>query len=157
MKNLILAALIVFPLLGLGQTDSVSKKNTIQFSEVDSKPVFPGCEEFVTEEGKAACFQKSLVEHVAKNFSYPENARKLKIFGKVFVNFVIETDGKVSSVSIARGLQSNEQSKKERQAAADLEQECLRVVGMLPSMKPASHKGKNVRMQFTMPINARLN
>ena len=40
----------------------------------------------------------------AKKFEFPELARQMGIQGKVYVNFVIEKNGKVSNVTIARGV-----------------------------------------------------
>jgi protein TonB len=90
------------------------------------------------------CFQKKMQEHVAKNFVFPEMARQMGISGKIFVNFVIEKDGSISNVTVARGVDKS------------LDDEAVRVIKKLPKMQPAKQRGKPVRMQFTMPINARL-
>jgi protein TonB len=71
-------------------------------------------------------------------------ARQMGISGKIFVNFVIEKDGSISNVTVARGVDKS------------LDDEAVRVIKKLPKMQPAKQRGKPVRMQFTMPINARL-
>jgi protein TonB len=87
----------------------------------------------------------SIMSFIAANFSYPTEARKNKIEGRVFVNFIIEKDGSISNVEIARS------------AHKLLDDEAERVIKKLPRFaKPAYDDGKPVRMQYTVPINAKL-
>jgi protein TonB len=82
--------------------------------------------------------------HIGKNFKFPEMARQMGIQGRVFVNFVIEKDGSISNVTVARGVDPL------------LDDEAMRVVKGLPRFQPAKQRGKPVRMQYTVPINAKL-
>jgi protein TonB len=126
------------------EAEEEDTEEILNFAIVENKPAFPGCEDEKTEEAKAMCFQKKMQEHVAKNFVFPEMARQMGISGKIFVNFVIEKDGSISNVAVARGVDKS------------LDEEAIRVIKKLPKMQPARQRGKPVRMQFTMPINARL-
>lgn len=114
------------------------------FAVVENKPVYPGCEKFATEDERYACFTQSIMTHISKNFKFPEMARQMGIQGRVFVNFVIEKDGSISNVIVARGVDEL------------LDKEAIRVVKTLPKFKPAKQRGKPVRMQYTVPINAKL-
>ena len=114
------------------------------FAVVENKPVFPGCEKKATEDEKFMCFNQEIMKHIGKNFEFPELARQMGIQGKVYVNFVIEKNGKVSSVTIARGVDKL------------IDDEAIRVIKKLPTFIPAKQRGKPVRMQYTVPINARL-
>ena len=114
------------------------------FAVVENKPVFPGCEKRATEDEKFKCFNEEIMKHIGKNFEFPELARQMGIQGKVYVNFVIEKNGKVSSVTIARGVDKL------------IDDEAIRVIKKLPTFTPAKQRGKPVRMQYTVPINARL-
>jgi protein TonB len=82
--------------------------------------------------------------HISKNFKFPEMARQMGIQGRVFVNFVIEKDGSISNVTVARSVDPL------------LDDEAVRVVKKLPKFQPAKQRGKSVRMQYTVPINAKL-
>ena len=84
------------------------------------------------------------MKHIGKNFEFPELARQMGIQGKVYVNFVIERNGRVSSITIARGVDKL------------IDDEAIRVIKKLPTFQPAKQRGKPVRMQYTVPINARL-
>ena len=114
------------------------------FAVVENKPVFPGCEKFATEDERFNCFNQNIMKHIGKNFKFPEMARQMGIQGRVFVNFVIEKDGSISNVIVARGVDEL------------LDKEAIRVVKTLPKFKPAKQRGKPVRMQYTVPINAKL-
>lgn len=114
------------------------------FAVVENRPVYPGCEKFATEDEKWECLNKNIMTHIAKNFKFPEMARQMGISGRVFVNFVIEKDGSISNVTVARGVDKL------------LDDEAIRVVKTLPKFQPAKQRGKAVRMQYTVPINAKL-
>lgn len=114
------------------------------FAVVENKPIFPGCEKLATENDKFMCFNQGIMKHIGKNFEFPELARQMGIQGKVYVNFVIEKNGKVSTVTIARGVDKL------------IDDEAIRVIKKLPTFVPAKQRGKPVRMQYTVPINARL-
>jgi TonB family protein len=114
------------------------------FAVVENKPIFPGCENLATEDEKFMCFNQSIMWHIGKKFEFPELARQMGIQGKVYVNFVIEKNGKVSNVTIARGVDKL------------IDDEAIRVIKLLPKFTPAKQRGKPVRMQYTVPINARL-
>ncbi len=115
------------------------------FAVVENKPVFPGCENYATEAEKFQCFNQKIMTHISKKFEFPEMAKQMGIQGKVYVNFVIEKDGKVSNVTIARSVDKL------------IDDEAIRVVKTLPKFQPAKQRGKPVRMQYTVPINAKLN
>ncbi len=95
---------------------------------VDEMPEYPG--------GIVA-----LTNFMAQRVKYPVEAQRKGIQGKVYVNFIVEKDGSVGAVSIARGVYP------------DLDAEALRVVNLLPKWKPGKQKGKLVRVLYTVPIN----
>jgi TonB family protein len=102
------------------------------FVQVDEIPVFTG--------GDAG-----LLDYIAKNTKYPENAKTKGIQGKVIVRFAVEADGKVDKISILKGVDP------------ELDMEALRVVGTLPTFeKPGVKDGKKVPVWFMVPINFRL-
>lgn len=116
----------------------------LNFAVVESVPVFPGCEDAVTNDEKKACLQREIIRFVSSNFKFPEMARQMQVSGKVYVNFVFEKDGSVSNVIIARGVEET------------IDAEALRVIKKMPRVQPAKQRGKPVRMSFTLPINAKI-
>ena len=74
---------------------------------------------------------------------YPKDARKSRIEGRVFVQFVGGVDGRVEkeSVLIIKGLTTS------------CDSEAVRVVKLFPAWTPAMDKGLPVRSRFVLPIN----
>ena len=126
------------------ETDS-SQTETYNFTIVEQLPVYSGCDATARKDENFNCMNNSLVKHIAHNFVYPEEARQAGIQGKVYVSFIIEKDGTVSNVKVVRGVDKL------------LDDEAARVVKLIPTFDaPATQKGEPVRMQYTVPINARL-
>ena len=45
-----------------------------------------------------------MMEYVAKNIVYPQEARDKEISGRVFVSFIVEKDGSVNEVNVKKGI-----------------------------------------------------
>ena len=86
----------------------------------------------------------ALFDFINKNVKYPESARDKGIEGRVFVQFVVEKDGSLSSFTVLRGVSD------------ELDAEAIRVLKAMPKWKPGMNDGKPVRVQFTMPFNFKL-
>ncbi len=104
------------------------EEEVLNFYVIENKPVFPG--------GEAAMFK-----YIQQNTKYPEIAKENGITGKVFVQFVIGKDGKVSDVEVIRGIDPY------------LDKEAVRVVSSMPKWTPGSQRGKPVKVSFQLPIN----
>ncbi|MFH4964085.1 energy transducer TonB [Gaetbulibacter sp. M235] len=118
--------------------EEVEEDVEVPFSVIEDVPVFPGCEKGTKAE-KRACFQLKMEEHVAKNFRYPEQALDLGIQGKVFVIFVIDAKGYVSSI-------------RSRGPDKVLEAEAERIIKLLPKMIPGKQRGRPVKVPYSVPI-----
>ncbi len=126
--------------------DSTETKKSITIAEVQTLPIYPGCEAAVAasrEEG-FACFNQMVMMLVSRNVVYPKKARQKGIQGNVYVRFIIEKDGYVSNVEVVRSVDP------------ELDAEAVRVIKMMPRMEPAKVNGKPVRITYTIPINFRL-
>ncbi len=132
MKNSLLTALTILS-LGLffqplwSQQSSRTAPDTSANYRVEIMPEFPGG-------------QEAMYAFLLKNLKYPNEARKEKISGVVYVTFVVNTDGSISDQTI---LKSPHQS---------MSDEALRVVGKMPNWKPGYMNGKAVRAKMTLPI-----
>ncbi len=131
-KFIIMALMAVFGLTTVtAQKTVVAKKNQKVFDIVEQMPEYPG--------GQAALF-----EFISKNVKYPEDAVKKKVEGKVFVTFVVDTDGKITDVSLLRKV------------FPSLDAEAIRVISAMPNWIPGKQKGQVVRVKYTVPIMFRL-
>ena len=109
------------------QKTVVSQSNQNVYDVVEQMPEFPG--------GMPA-----MIEFLQTNLKYPEDAIKQKVEGKVMVMFVVETDGSISNVRVARKV------------FPSLDAEALRVAKTMPKWKPGREKGRLVRVNYTLPV-----
>lgn len=79
-------------------------------------------------------------EWVQKRVRYPEIASENGIQGRVYVTFVIETSGLVSSVSITRSVD------------ALLDDAAKEAVAASPKWEPGMQRGRPVRVRYSIPI-----
>ncbi|MBR98911.1 MAG: energy transducer TonB [Flavobacteriaceae bacterium] len=114
----------------------------VPFAVIEDVPIYPGCER-VAKSKRRECFQERINQHIKKNFRYPEIAQEMGIQGRVYVSFVISTDGSIINVR-SRGPDKN------------LEGEAERIIGRLPRMIPGKQRGRAVRVPFSIPITFRL-
>jgi TonB family protein len=84
-------------------------------------------------------------EFIGNNLNYPADAKQNFIQGIVYISFVVEKDGTVSNVKVARGI------------GHGCDEEAIRVVSSMPAWKPGKQKGKPVRVKFNLPIRYKLN
>ncbi|WP_138429101.1 M56 family metallopeptidase [Fodinibius saliphilus] len=78
-----------------------------------------------------------------KKITYPELARKAGIEGRVIIQFIVNKQGQVEDPEIIRGI------------GGGADEEALRVVKQA-KFKPGIQQGKNVRVQYSMPITFKL-
>jgi|TARA_B110000285_G_scaffold207412_1_gene246750 protein TonB len=114
----------------------------VPFAVIEDVPIFPGCEK-VSKAERRDCFQEQINKHIRKNFRYPEIAQEMGIQGRVYVNFIIAKDGKITDIRM-RGPDKN------------LEKEAQRIISKLPNMTPGKQRGRPVRVPFSIPITFRL-
>ncbi len=127
---------VLFSFFGMSQNEL----ETIEIDELSEVPVYPGCENI---KNKTKCLQENIQRHIVRNFKYPKEAKKNKIQGRVFVQFIVGTGGYVDII-------------KTRGPDDLLEKEAQRIISLLPKFKPGILNGKPVRVPFSMPIIFRL-
>ena len=101
------------------------------FDVVEEMPSFPG--------GSAA-----LMSYLSSNTKYPVVAQENGVQGRVIVSFVVERDGSISDVKVARSVDPS------------LDREAQRVVKSMPKWKPGKQNGSAVRVKYTVPVVFRL-
>ena len=129
MKKLILMSMmaIVCLMTASAQKTVVSQSKQNVYDAVEQMPEFPG--------GMPA-----MIEYLQTNLKYPKDAIKQQVGGRVMVMFVVETDGSLSNVRVARKV------------FPSLDAEAVRVVKSMPKWKPGKEKGRLVRVNYTLPV-----
>ena len=102
------------------------------FTIVEDQPAFPG--------GNAAFYK-----FVASNMTYPAQARRMGIEGRVFVQFVVDKDGAVTEVKAVKGI------------GAGCDREAERVLNSSPKWTPGKQRGRSVKVRMVLPIIFKLN
>ena len=88
--------------------------------------------------------QGALMQYLASNIKYPVVAQENGVQGRVIVSFVVERDGSISDVKVARSVDPS------------LDREAQRVVKSMPRWSPGKQNGSTVRVKYTVPVVFRL-
>lgn len=130
-----ITTVLFFAILGAyGQgTDTVKQKVIVRTDTVtkiiyvmgDTPAEFPG--------GPGA-----MNKFIRKNFKWKQS--RTIVVGKAFVEFWVDTNGKIVDEHIERGL------------CQSCDKEALRIIRSMPDWKPATHMGKPVKARQLVPI-----
>ena len=101
------------------------------FDVVEQMPSFPG--------GMGA-----LMSWLSQNIKYPVIAAENGVQGRVIVQFVVEKDGSITDVKVAKSVDPS------------LDKEAARVVSSMPKWTPGKQNGSAVRVKYTVPVTFKL-
>jgi protein TonB len=101
------------------------------FDVVEQMPSYPG--------GNGA-----LMQYLSSHIKYPVTAEQNGIQGRVICTFVVERDGSITDVRIAKSVDPS------------LDKEAMRVVSSMPKWIPGKQNGSAVRVKYTLPVTFRL-
>ncbi len=124
----------------LKEQDSTAITNDKPYIVIEKVPVYPGCENEPNNDLIKSCMSLKINTLVIENFDV-NFASSLDIVGRQRrdVMYTINSEGLVSNI-VAKGMQPN------------LELEAIRVMGLIPKMKPGMQRGKPVNVTFNLPI-----
>ena len=83
----------------------------------------------------------ALMKFLSENIKYPQLAKEGGITGKVFITFVVEKDGSIGHVKVAREI------------GGGCGAEAVRVIKMMPKWSPGRQNGRPVRTSYTVPVS----
>ena len=108
--------------------------------EVDEHAVFIVAEEMPAFKGG----KEALNKFITDNIKYPVQLINSGIKGKVFVQFVVDTDGSIKDIRVLRGVHP------------ELDKEAIRVIGLTAKMwKPGRQAGSPVKVTMILPVEFR--
>ncbi|SDX23418.1 M56 family metallopeptidase [Aequorivita viscosa] len=110
----------------------------VPYSVIDQVPTYPGCSG--DNETMRKCMSSKIAESINSNFN-TSIANDLNLSGRqrIAVQFKIDKTGNVTDV-------------RARAKHPELETEAMRVVNLLPQMKPGEQKGEKVGVLYSLPI-----
>lgn len=115
--------------------------------EPDFMEEFPTYEEFTFIKDREERYTKTnstLINNVKSKAIYPELAIDLNIKGTVYVSFIVDKDGSITDVKIAKGVHES------------LDREAIKAVKKLPRMIPGKQHDKPVKVKYTIPVKFEL-
>ena len=125
----VLAILLMVNTNAMAQNKKKANDKVLEKAEV--MPEYPGGDQ-------------AMMDFVAKNVQYPQEARDKEISGRVLVSFIVEKDGSIADVKVVKGI------------GGGCDEEAVRVVKAMPKWKPGKDKGKSVRVSYMMPFTFKL-
>lgn len=122
------------------EAPSEEEVEDVPFAVIENVPVFPGCEDFDTNEEKKQCMSQKIQQHVNRNFN-KDLGSELGLSGvnRVIVQFKIDEKGDIVDIQ-------------SRAPHPRLEREAARVIQQLPKMTPGKQRGKEVGVMYSLPI-----
>lgn len=99
------------------------------FTLVEVMPEFPGG-------------PTEMVRFIQTHVKYPKQARKKGWTGKTFLKFIIDPSGKVIDPIIIKSS-----------GYSILDDEAIRVIGLMPNWTPGTQDNKKVSVYFNLPLN----
>ena len=101
----------------------------VRYTVLEQHPEFPGG-------------MLGLGKFLSENLQYPPEAQKAGAEGKVFISFVVCTDGTLCDYEVLKGVRP------------DIDREALRVVKKMSGRwTPGVQRGQKVRVKYNLPIN----
>ena len=104
-------------------------REVFEYDYVNDKPVFPGGD-------------SGIVDFINSHRSYPADAYRRGVEGRVICSFVVNADGAVSHLRVVKGVEQS------------LNDEALRILSLMPAWTPGRLNGRPVpvRVICTVPF-----
>ncbi|MDH5379482.1 MAG: TonB family protein [Cyclobacteriaceae bacterium] len=115
----------------INYTDKEENRNVTDITDIT---------EFAMPKGGYAEFYK----FIAINLSYPAEARKRGIEGRVFIEFTVQEDGSLSNIKTAKGI------------GGGCDEEAVRVVSLAKNWDPPKKDGQPTTQNVVLPITFKL-
>ena len=128
------------PILNVVDGDNVE----VSFSSVENVPIFPGCDKGNNAQ-RRKCMSQKITKFVQKEFN-TDLAGDLGLSGRQRISVIFKIDKKGNIVGV-----------RARAPHLNLKKEAIRVVKMLPKMKPGMQLGKTVIVPYSLPIVFQVN
>ena len=136
-KMLFTFALMALPLFALKAMAQETPTDTTIYEVVEKMPEYPGGIDKLME------YIRTSTDNYWKKI-YPKGKPvypcEQGISGRIIVSFVINENGQVTDPEVLRRVDK------------DLDKEAIRIIKSMPRWIPGEHKGKKVKVRFTLPV-----
>ena len=118
----------------------IPEKSTYSIIGVEQVPIYPGCEDFQTNDELRQCMSKKIRKLIGRKFD-SDLAGELGLTGKQRINVQFKIDKLGSVIDISA-----------RAPHAKLEREAINTINKIPKMIPARQSNKEVVVTYWLPI-----
>ena len=115
------------------------KDDWFDINVLEEAPLFPGCKG--TNEERKACFSEKIRKYINNKFN-SELAEEMGLtpgIQRIYTLFKIDKNGNVVDIEA-------------RSPHKRLQDEAIRIIGLLPKMEPGKQQGKAVKVRYAVPI-----
>ncbi len=125
--------------------ESITPTDTLAFNMVEAMPKYK-----TGNDADIALF-------IQQNLTYPKSALDNKVSAKMYVHFVVDEIGKVTSVEVIKSIVPLADSRRAENTTAlvDMKNEAIRVISLL-EFSAGKQNGQNVRVQYVIPVDYKL-
>lgn len=111
----------------------------VPFTLIEEAPVFPGCKGNKQELKK--CFSRKVQRHYARKFNadLPNELGMSSGRKRILMQFLIDAEGNITDI-------------KSKAPHPRLQQEVIRVLKLLPKMKPGKQRGRKVPVRYSFRV-----
>lgn len=109
--------------------------------EPEKEEVAPAFFDIVEESAAPKGGMNAFYKYIKKNIKYPNQAKRMGVEGKVFVRFIIDTDGSITNVEVMKGI------------GAGCDEEAIRILQNAPNWNPGKQRGVPVRQRMVFPLS----
>lgn len=116
--------------------------------KLDTVPIIVIKEDVIDFPDVEASFPGGFIEMskwINTNIVYPDISLELMEQGRVYISFIVESDGSITDIKIDRGV------------SIDLDREAKRIIRHMPNWVAGEVKGKKVRTRCSLPISFSIN
>lgn len=121
MKLFIYIVIVLFAKVALAQKDSAKA--------IEVMPEFPG--------GAG-----EMMKFFSRNTHYPQLAKETNINDRCYLNFIVDSEGKITNIKIIKGIDY----------CPSCNEEAIRVLKLMPNWKPGTQNGKPVPVSVNVPF-----
>ena len=83
---------------------------------------------------------EAFYRYIADNLRYPDQARTMGIEGKVYVTFIVDTDGSITDLKVLKGI------------GAGCDDAALQAMKQVKPWTPGKKEGEAVKVRMQMPV-----
>lgn len=152
MKNIFILSLLFLSIYSNAQTSDTPRSESPivepkdYLTSADIMPVFPGCEMLTNKDERYSCSEMQFVSYIEQHIIYPKQALEMGCEGVVYISFIINKEGMLENVEVAR----------DQTPGCGLKEEALDIVKSFNNTEirwaPGEQNGELVNIKMMVPI-----